>query len=93
MNKQELMEKLEGKTKQPITHADLERIVNGVFNEIKTAVANGDSVSIVGFGTFNVRERAARSARNPKTGETLQVAAKKAPGFKASKAFKEVVNK
>ena len=92
MNKQDLMEKVAGKVKQPMTHADLERVVSGVFDEIKKAVAEGDTVTIVGFGTFEAKQRAARMARNPQTGELMQVAAKKAPGFKAGKAFKDAVN-
>lgn len=93
MNKQELIEKLMAKTKAPITHADAERIVVGFMNEVKAAVAAGDSVQLVGFGTFEARERAARTARNPKTGETLIVPAKKTPAFKPGKAFKDAVNK
>lgn len=93
MNKQELISKLMEKTKNPVTHADMERIVNGVFEEIKDAVAAGEIVSFVGFGSFFSRDRAARTARNPQTGETLQIAAKKAPGFKAGRAFKDAVNK
>jgi DNA-binding protein HU-beta len=93
MNKQELIEKLETKTKVTLTHADLERLVNGFMDEIKAAVAAGESVQLVGFGTFEARTRAARTARNPKTGEALTVAAKKAPVFKAGKAFKDAVNK
>ena len=93
MNKQELIEKLMTKTKATITHADMERIVNGFMDEVKKAVAAGESVSLVGFGTFDLRERSAREARNPLTGEKLQIPAKKAPGFKAGRAFKDIVNK
>lgn len=93
MNKQELIEKIMTKTKAEMTHKDAERVVNGVFDEIKEAVAKGDSVQIVGFGTFSARQRAARTARNPQTGGTVQIAAKKAPAFKAGKAFKDIVNK
>ena len=93
MNKQELVEKIMTKTKAELTHKDAERLVNGVFDEIKEAVAAGDAVQIIGFGTFTARERAARQARNPQTGETIKVAAKKAPAFKAGKAFKDIVNK
>ena len=52
----------------------------------------GDTVTVVGFGTFDVRSRAAREGRNPRTGETIKVAASKAPGFKAGKALKDAVN-
>lgn len=92
MNKQELIEKIMTKTKAELTHKDAERVVNGVFDEIKAAVAAGDSVQLVGFGTFTARERAARQARNPQTGGTITIPAKKAPAFKAGKAFKDAVN-
>lgn len=92
MNKQELIEKIMTKTKAELTHKDAERVVNGVFDEIKAAIAAGDTVQLVGFGTFSARERAARNARNPITGEKIVVAAKKAPAFKAGKAFKDAVN-
>lgn len=93
MNKEQLIEKLMTKTKAELTHADMERIVKGAMDEIKAAVAAGDSVQLVGFGTFEARERSARTARNPQTGEVLQIPAKKAPVFKAGKAFKDAVNK
>ena len=92
MNKQELIEKLMDKPKAEITHADMERIVKGFMDEIKDAVAAGDSVQLVGLGTFEARERAARTARNPQTGETLHIPAKKTPAFKAGRAFKDAVN-
>lgn len=93
MNKQELIEKVNSSVKNPMTHADAERFVNAVFGTIKEAVAAGDSVQLVGFGTFEARERAARTARNPQDGTQIQVAAKKVPAFKAGKAFKDIVNK
>ena len=93
MNRQELVEKLMTKTKTAITKADAERIVAGFMDEVKNAVAAGESVQLVGFGTFEARERAARNARNPKTGEAIKIAAKKAPVFKPGKAFKDAVNK
>ena len=92
MNKQELIEKIMTKTKAEMTHKDAERVVNGVFDEIKAAVASGDSVQIVGFGTFSAKQRAARTARNPQTGGTVSIPAKKAPSFKAGKGFKDAVN-
>jgi DNA-binding protein HU-beta len=87
----ELVEKLMTKTKSTITKADAERIVAGFMEEVKAAVAAGESVQLVGFGTFEARERAAREARNPKTGETLHIAAKRVPAFKAGKAFKDAL--
>lgn len=92
MNKQELIEKLMTKTKQPVSHADMERIVNGMMDEIKTAVAANDSVQLVGFGTFFTRDRAARTAHNPQTGEPVQIPAKRAPAFKPGRPFKDIVN-
>ena len=92
MNKEQLVLKLMEKTKKPVSHADMERIVKGMISEIETAVAAGDKVSIAGFGTFEARDRAARTARNPQTGETLQIPAKKVPAFKAGTTFKNAVN-
>jgi len=91
MNKQELITALMTKVKTPISHAEMERIVNGVLDTIKNEVAAGNSVQLVGFGTFESRNRAARTARNPQTGESLTIPAKKVPAFKAGKAFKEIM--
>ena len=66
--------------------------VDAVFDTISGALGNGDSVAIAGFGTFEVRERAARTGRNPRTGEEIQIPAAKNPAFKAGKALKEAVN-
>ena len=93
MNRIELVEKLMTQTKTAISKADAERIVAGFMEEVKNAVAAGESVQLVGFGTFEARERAAREARNPQTGETIKIAAKKVPAFKPGKAFKDAVNK
>ncbi|MDQ6969507.1 MAG: HU family DNA-binding protein [Mariprofundus sp.] len=65
--------------------------VEAVLSGITSTLANGDSVSLVGFGTFSVADRAARTARNPRTGEAIQVAASKAPKFKPGKALKDAV--
>ncbi|NWF37910.1 HU family DNA-binding protein [Mariprofundus sp. NF] len=65
--------------------------VEAVLSGISGALAGGDSVSIVGFGTFSVAERAARTARNPRTGEAIEVGPSKAPKFKAGKALKDAV--
>lgn len=65
--------------------------VEAVLGGISGALSGGDSVSLVGFGTFSVAERAARTARNPRTGETIEVGASKAPKFKAGKALKDAV--
>ena len=65
--------------------------VEAVLGGITSTLASGDSVSLVGFGTFSVADRAARTARNPRTGEAIEVAASKAPKFKAGKALKDAV--
>jgi len=69
-----------------------EKSVNAVFATIEEALAKGDKVQLVGFGTFEVRERAARTGRNPQTGEEIQIAASRVPAFRAGKALKDSVN-
>ena len=66
--------------------------VDATFGAITNALKSGDSVQLVGFGTFSVADRAAREGRNPSTGATIQIAASKAPTFKAGKGLKEAVN-
>lgn len=90
MNKADLVEVVA--TSADITKAAAERAVNAVIDGITNALKNGAEVSLVGFGTFNVRERAARTGRHPQTGEPIQIKASKAPGFKAGKALKDAVN-
>lgn len=75
-----------------LSKSDADRAVEAMFNVIKNALRDGNDVSLVGFGTFTVRERAARSGRNPRTGETIHIAASKVPGFKAGKGLKDAVN-
>jgi DNA-binding protein HU-beta len=75
-----------------ISKAAAARAVDAVVEAIAGALKKGDQVSLVGFGTFLVRERAARSGRNPKTGETIEIAASKVPTFKAGKGLKDAVN-
>lgn len=75
-----------------LSKADADRAVEAVFNVVKKALKSGDSVSLVGFGTFTLRKRAARAGRNPRTGETIQIAASNVPGFKAGKGLKDAVN-
>jgi DNA-binding protein HU-beta len=72
--------------------ADAQKSVDAALEAISGALASGDKVSISGFGTFEVRSRAARTGRNPQTGETINVPASKAPAFKAGKALKDQVN-
>ena len=75
-----------------MTKTEANRAFDIIFETISNALAKGDNVQIPGFGTFEVRERAARTGRNPKTGEAIQIAASKAVGFKAGKTMKEKVN-
>ena len=69
-----------------------DKAVISVFDSIKQALVEGDKVQIIGFGTFENRERSARKGRNPRTGEEISIAASKLPSFKAGKALKEAVN-
>ena len=90
MNKEilakEVTNKIEGSTKK-----DIKIVVETVFETIADALVAGEKVSIPGFGTFEVADRAARKARNPQTGEEIDVPASKAPKFKAAKALKDAV--
>lgn len=90
MNKSDLIEAMADSA--DISKAAAGRALDGLIEAITSAVKNDDSVSIVGFGTFLLRERAARTGRNPKTGGTIEIAASKTPAFKAGKAFKDAVN-
>jgi DNA-binding protein HU-beta len=90
MNKTELIEAMADSA--DISKAAAARALDGMIEAITKAVKGNDSVSIVGFGTFLLRERAARTGRNPKTGKAIEIAASKAPAFKAGKAFKDAVN-
>ncbi|MCP5201357.1 MAG: HU family DNA-binding protein [Gammaproteobacteria bacterium] len=75
-----------------LSKAAATRAVDAMLDGITTALKKGDQVSVVGFGTFTVRDRAARTGRNPKTGEAIQIAASRVPGFKPGKALKDAVN-
>ncbi len=75
-----------------ITKTAAEKAVNAMLNGITDALKNGDKVAFVGFGTFEVRERAARTGRNPQTGEEMTIAACKVPAFKPGKALKTAIN-
>lgn len=91
MNKSELIRSMAEKNQ--LTQKDNELALKAFIESITEALANGDKVSLVGFGNFEVRERAARTGINPKTKEAIQIEASKAPAFKAGKEFKEKVNK
>ena len=75
-----------------LSKAQAGRAVEALLDAVTGALTSGDQVSIVGFGSFLVRQREARKGRNPKTGETIDIAASKAPAFKAGKALKDAVN-
>lgn len=89
MNKQELVTSVAEKS--GLTKKDSEKAVNALFASIEEALAKGDKVQLVGFGTFEVRSRAARKGRNPQTGEEIEIAAAKVPAFKAGKSLRDTV--
>jgi DNA-binding protein HU-beta len=91
LNKTELISAVAEKTE--FTKKDAEKAINAVLEAVEEALAKGDKVQLVGFGTFEVRERAARTGRNPQTGEEIKIAAAKVPGFKPGKALKDAVSK
>ena len=78
--------------KAGISKKDAGKVVDAFAGVVTEALTKGEKVSLVGFGTFEVKERAAREGRNPQTGETMQIAASKAPAFKAGKTFKDAIN-
>lgn len=90
MNKSELVASVAEVAE--LTKKDAEKAVNAVFASVQKALVEDDKVQIIGFGTFEVRTRAARKGRNPQTGETIEIPASKNPVFKAGKALKEDVN-
>lgn len=90
MNKKELIMEVAQGTR--LSQKDVEKVLSYFCNTIATALARGEKVQLVGFGSFDVRERKARIARNPRTGENVQIAAVVVPVFNAGKALKERVN-
>ncbi|HOJ80330.1 MAG TPA: HU family DNA-binding protein [Clostridiales bacterium] len=90
MNKSELIGRMAEKGE--ITKTDAEKALNAFLESVEEALANGDKVQLVGFGTFEVRERPERKGRNPQTNEEITIEASKAPVFKAGKALKDIVN-
>lgn len=90
MNKAELINAIADAT--DLTKADAGRAVEAFTEVVQKALKKNDTVSLVGFGTFSVRKRAARTGRNPRTGETIKIKASKNPAFKAGKAFKDALN-
>lgn len=90
VNKSELVEAIAGSA--DISKAAAGRALDAITDSIAAALKEGDQVALVGFGTFLVKDRAARTGRNPQTGEPIQIAAAKIPSFKAGKALKDAVN-
>ena len=88
MNKSELIEEV---AKVTCSKKEAESAINATLAAIQKALKKGDSVTLVGFGTFGVSKRKARKGRNPQTGATIKIAAKKVPVFKAGKGFKDAV--
>ena len=79
--------------KAGLTKKDAEKAINAVTEAVKEALVKGDKVQLIGFGTYEVRERAARTGRNPQTGDEIKIAAAKVPAFKAGKGLKDKVAK
>ena len=90
MNKEELVQEVAKKAK--VTQKEAAEIINAFMDTVQKTVAKGKKVTLVGFGTFEARKRAARTGRNPQTGKAIDIPAKTAPVFSAGKKFKDVVN-
>ncbi len=90
MNKSELIEAVAGSA--DISKAAAGRAIDAVVESVTSALKKGDQVTLIGFGTFSVKDRAARTGRNPQTGAEIQIAAAKIPSFKAGKGLKDAVN-
>ena len=89
MNKEELVQEISKKAK--VTQKEAGEVLNALVDTIQKTVSKGKKVTLVGFGTFEARKRAARTGRNPQTGAALKIAAKTVPAFSAGKKFKELV--
>lgn len=90
MNKSELIDAVAATG--DLSKADAGRAIDAFVEVVKKALKKNDTVTMVGFGTFQVRKRAARTGRNPRTGDTIKIKASKVPGFKAGKGLKDAVN-
>lgn len=91
MTKAELIDRVAQKAK--VSKADANRVLNGFLDSVSDALNKGDSVTLVGFGTFSVGTRAARKGRNPQTGRPINIPSAKVPKFKAGKNLKDTINK
>ncbi|ANF95119.1 MULTISPECIES: HU family DNA-binding protein [Paenibacillus] len=90
MNKTDLINNISNNS--GLTKRDVETVLNGFLDEITSALSSGDKVQLIGFGTFETRKRAARTGRNPQTGEELNIPESNVPAFKAGNKLKEAVN-
>ncbi|NLU51174.1 MAG: HU family DNA-binding protein [Syntrophomonadaceae bacterium] len=89
MNKTDLVGQVAVKADMP--KKDVEKVINALFTTIESSLKEGDKVQLIGFGTFEIRERQARKGRNPQTGEEIEIPATRVPAFKAGKALKDAV--
>ena len=91
MNKEELVQEISKKAK--VTQKEAGEVLSALVTAVQKTVSKGEKVTLVGFGTFEARKRAARIGRNPQTGKEIKIAAKTVPAFSAGKKFEELVNK
>ena len=91
MNKEELISEISKKAK--VSKKDASLVLSATLDSIQTSVKKGHKVTLVGFGTFSSKHRAARNGRNPQTGKTIKIAAKNVPSFSAGKSFKSLLSK
>lgn len=90
MNRKELVTEIASRSQ--LTQKDVDKVLTNFFDIVGDTLTKGDKIQIAGFGTFEVREKKARTGKNPRTGEPMEIAASKAPAFKAGKLLKEKVN-
>ena len=92
MNKAELVSKMTENCERELTKKDVEAVLNSFMKTVEEALVEGEKIQLIGFGTFETRQRASRTGKNPKTGEVIEIPAALAPAFKPSKNLKEAVN-
>ncbi len=90
MNKTELVERLAARC--GLSRNDASKVLDGLLETITESLRQGEDVTLTGFGTFHVKQRAARMGRNPRTGESVAIAASRSPGFKVGKSLKDALN-
>lgn len=92
MNKSELIQAVSDKLENNLSKKDVTAVIDSFLDTVTETLANGDSIALVGFGTFSVKHRAARKGVNPQTGATIEIKAANVPGFKAGKSLKDACN-